>query len=476
MKTITSIVRYAFFACVLVCCTLGQSHAQEKNVVKLTLHARSVSENPDDVRLLPREHELRDGNAAIELLRMPWEQTHFIKLKDKHMSDWLEMKGNDPELMKWDSAFTPFKEKMRRAAYTRDADWDYPLGEQPMVTILLPDVQGMREYTGRIMSLWIKIQIAKGNLKDAEEGLLIQMACARHVSRTPFAVCQLVGAAIAKMGFTQLEDLIQHPKSDNFYFALSTQPNTLGNFKSATELESTMIRSAMPVLDRDSLPPIGDTKWKIAFNELFEYYIASITSIDKLDQNDLKRKLKTAAEELPSLTGFSADQIEKMSDEEKAIRWLLIHTEQLGANYIAATQQPTHQAIQSLAKLETEADELNAKVAFKSTVEVPEGAIQSRFFDIFSIRGFLGCHRTGRHAKLLQIVEAIRDHASKNENRMPGSLSEIELSLPLDPFTNQPADYELEDGVATLSWPLIPNLGEELNYRRVYKLKMADTK
>ena len=162
---------------------------------------------------------------------------------------------------------------MRRAAYTRDADWDYPFGEQPMITILLPDVQGMRNFAGRVMSLWIRIQIAKGNLKAAEEGLLIQMACARHVSRTPFIVCHLVGNAIAEIGFEQFEDLIQHPNSENYYYALSMLPITLGDYKTTVEVDTSIVRSSMPSLGTGDLPPVEDHRWISAFNELHEYYI-----------------------------------------------------------------------------------------------------------------------------------------------------------------------------------------------------------
>ncbi len=476
MKTFHYPVRCIVPVLLFISCLNQNLFSQVNELVELTLHARSVPKNPDAIRLLPREHELRDGNAAIELLRMPWEQMNFVNLERKMIVDWLEMKGNDPELVKYENMFANFKDKMRRAAYTRDADWDYPIGEQPLVTILLPDAQGMRGFAGRTMSLWIRIQIEKGSLKNAEEGILIQLACARHVCRTPFTVCQLVGAAIARIGFEQFEDLIQHPDSENYYYALSMLPDTLGDFKSAIDLDTRMIRSAMPSIAGNTLPPIGDAKWEKAFNELFGYYIASITSSDKLNQDDLKRQAKIAAEELPALTNFSKTQIEKMTNEEISTRWLIANSEGLGAKYIAAVQLPAHQAIQSLAKLEQDADGLNEKIAFQHVGEIPQGAVSSRFFDMYSVQAFIGCHRTGRDAKLLQIVEAIRHHASQHENQLPDSLSKIDLHLPLDPFTNKPAEYELKDGIATLNWPLIPNLKSQQNHRRSYKIRMAESK
>ena len=476
MKTANRFIRYALFTCLVMGGTFTELRAQDDNVIKLTLHPRAVPENPDAQRLLPRELELRDGNAAIELLRMPWEQTHFMDLQRKEMNDWLDMKGDDPKLVKRESIFEHFKDKMRRAAYTRDADWDYPFGEQPMITILLPDVQGMRNFAGRVMSLWIRIQIAKGNLKAAEEGLLIQMACARHVSRTPFIVCHLVGNAIAEIGFEQFEDLIQHPNSENYYYALSMLPITLGDYKTTVEVDTSIVRSSMPSLGTGDLPPVEDHRWISAFNELHEYYITTITSAKEVDLDALKQQAQTAAKELPSMTGIAESDIEKMSDEEKATRWLLANFELLSGKYVAATQLPSHQTLQTLVELQQEIEKLNEKTAFQHVGEVPKGALIRHFFDIHSVQAFIGCHRFSRDVKLLQIVEAIRDHASKNDSRFPKSLSEIELHVPVDPFTNKPAEYELKDGVAVLRWPAIPGVKE--NYVRVksYQLKMADAK
>jgi len=325
MKIITSKIRLSVLVLMTVSVASGFLNAQKEEVIQITVHPRAVPANPDSIRLLPREHELRDGNAVIELLRMPWEQQNFMKLKGERMNDWLEMKGDDPEMIQYESAFLLFKDKMRRAAYTRDADWDYPIGEQPLVSILLPDVQGMRAFAGRVLTLWIRIQIAKGNLEGAEEGLLIQMACARHVSRTPFLVCHLVGTAIARIGFEQVESLIQEPESENLYYALAALPNSLGDFRAAVEMESTFIRGSIPVLAGGSLPPVGNLVWKKALDEMYEDFTSMYGSKKyTLDRDDVRRQAKIAAGELPALGEFTPDQIDKMSDEEKLLRWILL--------------------------------------------------------------------------------------------------------------------------------------------------------
>ena len=480
MKTITTILRLTLLACLFTGVFAGSSNtkldAQEAEVIKLTLHARAVPKNPDALRLFPRETELRDGNAAIELLRMPWNESNFMELQSEKMAEWQAMEGDDPELVEYEDSFFQFKEKMRRAAYTRDADWDYPLGEQPTITILLPDVQGMRTFAGRIMSLWIKIQIAKGNLKAAEEGVLIQMSCARHVSRTPFSVCQLVGAGIAGIGLGQLENLIQHPESENYYYALSMVPKTLGDYQATVDIDNSFARNSMPSLAAPLLPPPGDPKWKIAYAEFHAIYIPALIPSEEIDPEVLKRHAQVVAKELPALTEFSEEMIAKMSKEEIVTRWLLANIERIDSQYTAATRLPTHQAVPALLKLDQEIENLSEKPAFIDIREDPNGGLPvTELVHLHAPQAYLGCHRFGRQAKLLQIVEAIRDYASKHENRLPDSLADIELPLPLDPFTNKPAEYELEEGVALLRWPLVPNGGDKLPVQN-YELRMADSK
>lgn len=468
--------RYLVGLLCLVFLAQSEAVAQDKNVVELTLHPCAVGSDPSLVRFLPAESQLRSGNAAIELLRMPWEQTNFMELERKMMNEWLEMEGDDPELQKYERAFLVFKEKMRRAAYTRDADWDYPLGEQPLMSILLPDVQGMRGFAGRVMSLWIRIQIAKGEIKSAEEGLLIQMACARHVSRTPFIVCQLVGSAIGLIGFEQFENLIQHPESRNYYHALAMLPNTFGDFSAAMDIEITFVRNSMPSLAGAELPPVGDRRWQVAFDEFFTGNVLSPVS-SEVDQKNMLKQSKELATDLLSF-GMSKDQVARMDAKEVCVRWLVSQTDRLGRKVLVAIRLPQHQAIQELIKIEKEASRLKAKTfpAGALSQENLTGAIPASMFDLYSDRAIFGCYRTGRRARLLQIVEAIRHHASQNKNRLPDSLSEIALPLPLDPFTNKPAEYVVKDNVATLRWPLVDNLNEKRNYRQSYRIKIAGSK
>ena len=78
---------------------------------------------------------------------------------------------------------------------------------------------------------------------------------------------------------------------------------------------------------------------------------------------------------------------------------------------------------------------------------------------------------------MLQIVEAIRDHLTRNDGRLPESLDRIrELYVPNDPLTNQPFKYQLVDGIGRLSTPVILGIPENqsVEQHRQYVIEIAN--
>src|SRR5260370_29777453 len=98
-------------------------------------------------RLLPAEYELRDGNAATILLRLPWDQTPYFAEVVPKFRQILEIPISERDRIRAEGAglMPHFYEELRRAAYRRTADWQYPLDQKPISEIPLPDVQGSRE-------------------------------------------------------------------------------------------------------------------------------------------------------------------------------------------------------------------------------------------------------------------------------------------------------------------------------------------
>jgi hypothetical protein len=69
--------------------------------------------------------------------------------------------------------------------------------------------------------------------------------------------------------------------------------------------------------------------------------------------------------------------------------------------------------------------------------------------------------RLEQRIALLRHVEALRLYAAAHEGKLPAKLTEIDLPLPVDPFTGKPFRYELADGVVHLRGT--PPKGDERN-------------
>ena len=58
--------------------------------------------------------------------------------------------------------------------------------------------------------------------------------------------------------------------------------------------------------------------------------------------------------------------------------------------------------------------------------------------------------RAEQWKKLWQTVEALRMTAAGNGGELPDSLDQLNVPAPIDPVTNRPFEYELNEGIATL--------------------------
>ena len=127
---------------------------------ELTVDARAVEQPLMKYRLLPAEYELHNGNAAPILLRVCWEQIPYFLKVVPTFSEYLDVPLGDARLRSEDDIFA-FYRTLKRAAYRRTADWEYPIGEEPAATILLPDVQGVRFLVGNGLAVWIRQRLAR---------------------------------------------------------------------------------------------------------------------------------------------------------------------------------------------------------------------------------------------------------------------------------------------------------------------------
>lgn len=414
-------------------------------------------------RLLPTDPELEEGNAAVVMLRMIWEQQPFMQKGLPQIRELFERPYDDPQIVN-EFRFGRFQSQMRRAAYMRDAEWEYPLDEEPLVAILLPDVQGFRDFVGRGMSLWVGQQIAKGDLDAAREGILVQLACGRHIARTPLVINHMVATAIAEMALTKAELLVQQPGSPNLYWALATLPDHLGDTRAVVQWESQFIPGSLPSLSQ-GIPEEGDERWKQVAAEFWE--MSSVETGKRLSASEatsLQTRLKEIAEqERDAYPRLAERNFDNMSDEEIAMRWVLAASDRLSRETEHAYTLPPALALAKLQKVETTIAENSKRTGMPPAVFVAQ-----------PVNVYLSLHRFDRRVKFLQTVEAIRDYAGHHDGQLPPALDDMELPAPDDPLTREPFEYSVDGSTATLRMAPLEGIDSAWQRQRVYQIRLAD--
>lgn len=439
---ISNMKRTANFLSVFCFLLLNPASADSKEVetIAVTITPRSPSPDLLDVRLLPSAADLEQGNAAPVMLRITWEQQAFMTGKIYEIRDVSELPFTDAKSQEF--PFDHFAGELQRAGRMSDADWEYPLDSDSPWEIMLPDVQGLRNFVGYGMKIWINQRIAKGEIYEACRGVETQLACVRHIGRTPLLVNQLVAASIGNMALGRVEIIQQQPNCPNLYWSLELLPDSLSNYTEALQRESRMLRQSMPSLGKN-LPEIGSPQWIKAGDQFIKLMEVSVgiryTSTEALALQ--KQVSAHAVTQLKSASRFTNEDIAKMSDSERILRWVLRVNDNLSSRLECVFSLPAPQAIPRLQAISQEI----------TALEKVSGAPGTPFFNN-SAGLYVSLTRFDRHVKVLQVIEALRDHAANNDGELATNLSQLRLPAPNDPLTNQPFDYKIVEDTAILRW------------------------
>lgn len=416
--------------------TSALAQQSESTKKQLQISPKTAKDYDSSFRLLASEAEQEQGNAVPVLLRMVFEQQSFMKDLYPRLHEFAEMDISDP---KWkDFYFDRFAEQIIRAGTMSHADWQYPLRSERPYLILLPDLQSQRQLVGRGMTAWIRQQLSQGKTDKALQGIKAQLGCSRHCAATPIVVCHLVGLAIANSGFDNLELAIESGECPNMYWALATLPPTLQDLGPMVRWELW----AAPTRLSEPLPSIGNDKWIPIANRFIDLY--SEASDDRYTREEgeaLQKKMDLLAkDQLAKELSFSVDEVERMTKEERIMRWIYLRYLQFRSNVEPLAYQSPKQIIAAKRTIE----EANEKL-------LTESGAKSSPYPIMLPQGILACRNFERRSKFIQTIEAIRDYAGRNNGTLPAKLDDLHLVAPNDPFTEQPFVYELNGKTARLS-------------------------
>lgn len=457
---------------------------EETKPIELTLTPRAIEQPLLKHRLLPAEFELRDGNAATLILRMPWEQQPYMQNVFGTFDDDLELAIDDPKILEnGTQGFDGFYRQLRRAAYKRTADWDYPIGEEPAAYILLPDAQGGREFVGKELSVWIRYHIAKGELDKAREGILVGLAVSRHYARTPFIIIQFVSQAIDVIMLDRVLELVAQPDCPNLYWSLTALPRPLLSSQPSIEFEERFLESTLPYMNQ--LDEEGDSDKRPQFNldrldidrspgEWESMSLALIRLYLEMDNLEMGREgstnlkgaeiiagwAKRARAELPN-EFIDVMRVNMMSDAEAGLRWFLMRHRELSQEITAFMALEPKHALHKLRILQTKIKSFREKAGMDSLFNLEN-----------PLNLYLALRRTDRRIAMLRIIEGIRHYAATHDGRLPQLLIDLkDTPAPDDPMLDQPFEYSVEGETALLIAPDIQMIDSKINGVR-YRIRI----
>ena len=432
---------------------------------ELTLSPREIERPLLKYRLMPAEHELVDGNAAPIILRLPWDQSPYLSKAFPTLHEYRHMTLDDPRLLNAKNVFPPrFYHELKRAAFRRTADWEYPIGEKPFEEILLPDVQWGRGFVGYGLSVWIRYHIAHGHIDEAREGILVGLANSRHYGRSPFVITQLVCVAIDSMILDRLEELLSQPECPNMYWALTVLPRPLIDISPSVEMQERFLEMTVEGLNNlDRLET--EDQWSQLVRRVLRMFLVRQANgqFPELADVELRQILQRLAERARAEAKFEdfADRVAAMSNAEAGLRWFLDHQREQLQELTALTSFDPKVAIPRLEALHQRSE------SFRS-----EFGISGLLGNDFPLQGYLGVNKIQRRIDALRVVEAIRNYAATHAGELPATPDNIvETPIPDDPLTGKPFRYEVVEGAAELSAPGIEVEDKEIGAIR-YRIEL----
>jgi hypothetical protein len=420
--------------------------------------------------LLPPLLERRPGNAAILYFKTGLNyQGSGVKELDEKLPDWiyepldkLPRQQAREELARWKTILDDLDVATRRA----DCDWQFPIGERNLITLLLPEVQLCRLY-GRLLRLQARLQIVDGNFNEAIHTLQSNFALAQHVSEGPTLINGLVAAAISSEACATVRDLIQQPGAPNLYWALTALPRPLVSMRRAMEMESSFLYASYPRLQNVETDERTPDEWQEALNDLFEVLRMAEQNSNrwesKLARTGLALKAYPRAKARLIEQGRGASEVEAMPVAQVVLIDILRTYNELRDEIFRWMTLPyaeavpfMDQAVERLAKTGKEREVLPLASLLLPAVNASTAAFV----------------RLDRQVAALRTVEAIRMHAAEHGG-LPASLDDIkQVPIPIDPVTGQRFEYSVDGKTARLG---VPKRLYAVDYGFPFELRLKPT-
>jgi hypothetical protein len=428
-------------------------------------------------------HETTAGNAATHYLRSFADRSFSApvdRVYEKYGDAFDEWNSNSGVAIE-DLLETPAKEaskqfdeyidqNIERATRCRKCDWGYALEDMrgpDVLGFVLPSVQDTRSVS-RVLALRTRVAIAEKRFEDAVHLMRMNYQLAASVNEMDLIICSLV--AIAEAGITNgtVIDLMATPGSPNMYWALTELPRPIVDLRESVRMDVTMINRIFPKLFEAE----GKVKSVEQWRQLLVEIVQSAATVSALTSG--KQSLEHSGDQTPptleQLAMHLAPTVIGILSYENLKQQLIKNGEEAQrVEAMPVAQVLTNSMVRSLNKFSNDTErwiylpfaqakagmrqeEKNLMKAERDAFRRPGGILSSMLLPATE-QVFIGQMRVQRDIDALRVIEAIRMHAAET-GQLPPTLDDISVvPIPMNPATNKPFEYQLNDGTATLELP-----------------------
>ncbi len=414
----------------------------EPEWTEITVSPARVEEPLFARRLFPMDTARKPGNAAVIILRIAWEKYHGNwDMLDEKAPKLLEMPLDEFAKLDEEDRRVPLLdyEELVRAAYRRDADWQYPhTEERPPEIMFIPEF-GQCTSMLRGLAVHCREDILAGRIEESIEKITVGFALSDHLGNVPFCLISYIHADNANLFVDRVEELIRQEGSPNLYWALATLPDPLIDLRGNLDWYRYEGFEAVPEI-RALVPERSKREWgeiRSRLARFASFQTGGLAGVRFDKKSPLQVDLDEARRELPKAQPALADRIESMSEDEITVRYFMFRYLTESDRLLRLILLPPHVALpmrERVMKRLLAADE-------RYVAAIPN--LWSTYLAAWSVQRRIGA---------LRVIESLRDYSARHDGELPESLDDItEMPVPVDVLTGRPFEYRREGPDAYLS-------------------------
>jgi hypothetical protein len=408
-------------------------------VVRLSVKPMAAPKPALKYQLLPEVRELQAGNAAQWYLRCFAEQRNFFFIKEsveeRTRYQRMPLKDLPGEKLKGygGSALT----QADWGARLDTIDWQVLDRVQNEGTeLMLPELASLRVLADALQ-VRFRGEVARRDFDAAIVTAKTMLALARHLGEYPATTANLIGLATAELALDTLEEMMQQPGCPNLYWALTDLPCPLVDLRKGVQGERALVaaelkpfRDDIAMTDAELDELVGRLSGRAGFAR------------EQAGQppRNLRAGLAAQAKDEVRVSAARARLIEAGCKKDLVAKFPAMQVILVDEKRDYETLRDDRMKLLGLSPWQIDALTNQEKRGDGLFVDLLPRVVESRRAQA----------RLEQRFAILRHIESLRLYAAEHNGKLPETLDEMKLPLPLDPFSGKPFAFSLDGATATI--------------------------